>query len=810
MTTHFIKHSATSFALSVLCGGFLALPLASLPTPSHAQLMELVNQATQKTESIIPSASASANLEQVPELKSKITQAYQKKTAFLSTESFTAVSQYGVTQQQFDRKKFLVNILPRVYQDHIDRLVHLDKVQKKQLDVKQAIQTWQGFPDPPPYGIDRVDQLRDDVHAIQLKFKALQSEGDILKQDINTLKADLREAQQLERQLASKIEKSTDTATSEQLKWLQKLQQLEIEYNEAQLASSLVEEQTIRTTLDTNKDELTLAKKKLLEAAQSSPLHKQELDKKLARLGQEQRQVAQELESAIVADRQAQQNLDVSRTHLNQLRSQLVEQNRSATTAEKHQLAGLEAAYELNQALAETSSIKLENLRMTQTLLEYEQLTWRARYRLAHEGMSNEIAQSYKRVKEGLSKIDQLEPYFQSNLQLVQAMLVQQQQTLASGHAQNAGVSSQLVNTYKQRGDSYRRILSKLQELDWLLERFYDETNEEEGSLPLAQQAQNKLEQAGYWLNNIWSFELFTVSEPVVMDGHVVNSEKGVTVKSIFLALVIIILGFFVTRFLTRRLTYLALKKFRWHPNRSILIDKWLFYALVGTFIFVGMSAADIPMTIFAFLGGALAIGAGFGAQNLINNFISGIILLIERPIKLGDIIDVGDVRGQIEKIGARCSLVRRFDGIEMLIPNADFLEKNVINWTLSDNRVRTFLDVGVAYGSDTQLVRTIMLETAENHPRVLPHPEPFVLFDNFGDNSLNFRLYYWVNVEVEMDLYRVASDFRYEIDRRFRESGVVIAFPQSDVHLTVTQPVKVDLSGATASLGKSLATADR
>lgn len=209
-------------------------------------------------------------------------------------------------------------------------------------------------------------------------------------------------------------------------------------------------------------------------------------------------------------------------------------------------------------------------------------------------------------------------------------------------------------------------------------------------------------------------------------------------------------------------------------------------YLIVG-FIVLSMIALDIlgiPLGAFAFVSGAIAIGVGFGAQNIINNFISGWILMWERPIRIGDFLELGEVRGTVESINTRSTCIKRVDGVRLLVPNSYLLENTVTNWTLIDRLVRTNVRVGVAYGSDVALVTSLLERVAEENTQVLKDPIYSVIFDDFGDNSLVFDLNVWAIASAERSLRVLRSDLRYKIDQLFREHGVVIAFPQRDVHV--------------------------
>ncbi len=247
--------------------------------------------------------------------------------------------------------------------------------------------------------------------------------------------------------------------------------------------------------------------------------------------------------------------------------------------------------------------------------------------------------------------------------------------------------------------------------------------------------------------------------------------------------------GLFVawsTRFLRRRLSDRQV-----NPDAVQMLSRA--YLILGFVVlaFMVLDFLQIPLGAFAFISGAVAIGVGFGAQNIINNFISGWILMWERPIKIGDFLELGEIRGTVESINTRSTRIRRIDGVHVLVPNSQLLENTVTNWTLVDELVRTAVRVGVAYGSDVQKARELLNQAAEEHPDVLSTPPHSVLFDDFGDNALAFELQVWTYSTAERGVRTIRSDLRYRIDELFRANDVVIAFPQRDVHVDGTLRVE-------------------
>ncbi len=242
----------------------------------------------------------------------------------------------------------------------------------------------------------------------------------------------------------------------------------------------------------------------------------------------------------------------------------------------------------------------------------------------------------------------------------------------------------------------------------------------------------------------------------------------------------------------------ISVKHFKAEENVANLVKKTLYTVSVICVVIFAMITVKIPLTVFTFMGGALAIGVGFGAKNLINNFMSGIILLFERPIKVGDIVEIEGTRGRVVSIGGRCSQIRRFDGIDILVPNSSLLEKNVVNWTLSDKLLRLKVSVGVAYGSHTRDVSEVITNTVNEHGKVLKDPKPMIIFEDFGDSALIFTVYFWIEVSPEAYYRIVASDIRHMLDKRLRDAGITIAFPQRDIHLDSSRPIEIQINDKT------------
>lgn len=202
---------------------------------------------------------------------------------------------------------------------------------------------------------------------------------------------------------------------------------------------------------------------------------------------------------------------------------------------------------------------------------------------------------------------------------------------------------------------------------------------------------------------------------------------------------------------------------------------------VVGIFIVLENTGIHLAaLTVFA---GAVGVGVGFGLQNIASNFISGLVILAERPISIGDRVEVAGIAGQVEHIRARSTIIRTNDNIMMIVPNTKFIDSPVTNWTYGDRRVRIRIPVGVAYGSDVNKVRDALLGVAHENPQTLKEPAPSVFLHQFGDSSIDFKLMVWSS-EMSDRPSRYRSDINFAIADKFREAGIEFPFPQRDVHI--------------------------
>jgi small-conductance mechanosensitive channel len=245
------------------------------------------------------------------------------------------------------------------------------------------------------------------------------------------------------------------------------------------------------------------------------------------------------------------------------------------------------------------------------------------------------------------------------------------------------------------------------------------------------------------------------------------------------LLVLLVIISRIVKRWLVN--TVLARRDLDLGVRQAIATIFQYLFVLIGFLII--LSTAGIDLTTLNVLAGAVGIGVGFGLQTIASNFISGLIILFERPIKVGDRIQVGEVTGDVVRIGARATTIKTNDNIEIIVPNSEFISSQVINWSHSDREVRLHIPVGVSYSSNPEEVHDILLEVAASHKGLLKSPAPDVIFTEFGDSSLNFDLRVWTSDYITKPKI-LRSDLNFAIRKKFRERGVEIPFPQRDLHV--------------------------
>jgi len=254
-----------------------------------------------------------------------------------------------------------------------------------------------------------------------------------------------------------------------------------------------------------------------------------------------------------------------------------------------------------------------------------------------------------------------------------------------------------------------------------------------------------------------------------------------VSIRDVVLFFAVLLGAFIFSRMIRFVLTEEILPRIRLPRGVPAAVDVLSRYGILLLGFFIALAAAGVDLSKVTLLVSALGIGIGFGLQNVVNNFVSGLILVFEHPLQVGDSVEVGTTFGEVRKIGFRASVLRTPDGAEVIIPNGELVGARFINWSLSDRLRRISISLGVAYGTDPSRVIDILVGVARNHPDVLAKPAPFAIFDRFGDSALNFTLFCWSFVDT---FFLARSELTIAINKAFKEAGIKIPFPQQDLHV--------------------------
>lgn len=446
------------------------------------------------------------------------------------------------------------------------------------------------------------------------------------------------------------------------------------------------------------------------------------------------------------------------------------------------------------QARANSLDRQLQSNQFQRLLLEMRADLWRERHSLWASSDAREFMDARSAIMSTLRDLQTWQPIVTSKLREVRR---QQADALEAAPADAGPPPSEVVDAYSQEEvvvDGLALAFDAVQNLAALSRMDIDERASGHGVAGVTQRVERTLVKFSDAMAAVWTFELFELKDSYTLNEQVIERSSSVTVGMLVTALLILGVGaVFSNRFskwLSRRLQ----RRFHLDDNTAVIVEKFSHYLLMVALLLVALGIVRIPLTIFALLGGAAAIAVGFGAQQLVNNLISGVILLFERPIRIGDRIEVETYSGTVTAIGTRCSRLRRPDGVEILIPNSVLLQNTLVNWTLSDKLCRQEFLVGVAYGAAVDVAAKLIRSVLDEHPNVLGNPEPMVLLHDFADSSLELRLLYWIDTAIPNAILLTPSELRFAIYRKLDEAGIGIPFPQRDVHIDTTHPIAVEV----------------
>jgi small-conductance mechanosensitive channel len=456
----------------------------------------------------------------------------------------------------------------------------------------------------------------------------------------------------------------------------------------------------------------------------------------------------------------------------------------------------LQDRVELRRTQIDTANQRLEVLRKLVDGLELERMGWEVRFAIFDSKDLVKLQEAEKRLDRFNARMKIAGKFYRQQSDLAADLAMEQYNRLlgCSPTQSDYGQIREWAATYQERHNLYQRVLKQTEKQERASLHWLETLEASRHDLPFTGRVRDLFTRFSTFGSRLWNFEIFIADDTIIVDGQTIKGQRSVTVGKIILALIILVGGYLACSLFSRLVKRILDRRFHVEEGMANLIRRWVKFFLVLALIITSMASVKIPLTIFAFLGGALAIGVGFGTQTILKNFISGILLLIERPLRVGDILEVEGTRGRVVSIGIRSSIICTADGIETLIPNSAFLESNVTNWTYSNRQVRFTIHVGAGYGSSPRRVTEILGNVAQEHGLVLKDPPAQVLLEDFGDSALMFSLNYWLEIKPKTDSRAIASDLRHMIERRFTEENISISFPQRDIHLETSKPLKVEV----------------
>ena len=622
---------------------------------------------------------------------------------------------------------------------------------------------------PPPYSVLEVDGLRDQLDGLNAQQSALRLTLKAIESDFEAAVAARAGADAALRRQRERAARGGNEDTSSLAGAQLELAELQAQVAELELVQVDANRQQVRARLASLEAPIAQLSREVDRVRGQQRLDDAELKRLLQEVSAEGRQLAAE------------------RVKLGE---QLTRRQAADTGGDTALARELEALQQTLAALRELEAVERDKA-----------VIWRHRQEALGSGADLDrkraaaaaLSRGIERAQARLRSLSEQNVALASELRTQRALV----RILPVGDAAYAGEQRVLDALVAQR-EMHFRLRDAINRTEVLMSRSRSDLGLADRPDSLAGWAESLQSTTWGWLGAIWNFELFSATETTQIDGRVVTAEYGVTVGKSLGVLMLFGLGYWGSGYLSRALIGLVAPRLHMSPHMARVLRRWLSSILILGVLMVVLKLARIPITAFAFLGGALAIGIGFGTQNIIKNVISGIIILFERKIRVGDVVTIGGMSGTVQTVDLRATTVRGFDGIDAIVPNSTLLETQISNWSGSSPDVRRTIAVGVAYGSDVSLAAQIILRCAQGNPEVLAQPPADVLFEDFGADSLLLRLRYWTRLDSQRGGPGVDSDLRFAIHDALKGAGIGIAFPQRDVHLDVPGSLRVELTGGT------------
>ncbi|HET7909733.1 MAG TPA: mechanosensitive ion channel domain-containing protein [Nitrospira sp.] len=715
------------------------------------------------------SAEAAVDPKTVEELRAKRTKAQAEFDAVSKPTTLSTGAPPGTAQEELLERRTLLQHIVRRFDEQIDSLLRLEQARRHREELAKSSPQTDGSAESPPYSVFYTDQLWDTVYSLRLAVEGLQSQVSLVELRSSHAREALTAADERLRQASERLEAAHGTAQEDRQRWLRDLETLRQRAAAADVQAAEASRVRVAEELSDARTRLESAQSRLLAVETEVAFTESDLGKIRKRLSEEQQRLGDELDRT-TADwlRQFEE--------LRAMEEQVAARLSAAGRQVMRNTRRLQANAEVARIRTDNLSFKSDLLQLSLDLAEGERQLWESRFAVSQGHDAAKLREAYDRFTPLFHHFEASRDYVQQQAGIASGQIAELETRVKNGQKSEARTQARaLLDVYRQREEIYDGTLRRLDQTSRFLERWKSMFKEQQQELPLSARLQGWWEGAWERATAVWNWEVFNAEDTIEVDGKKITGHRSVTIGKILTALVILSIGYWLCLYCAALIGRLATRRLGVAPELANLLRQWSQALLVTLLIVTSLVWVKIPLTIFAFLGGAFAIGVGFGAQNLLKNVISGILLLIERPLRVGDLIEVENVRGRVTTIGLRSSTVRDAKGVVTLIPNSTFLERYLTNWTYSSRIGRFSLRIGAPYGSSTQSVMNLLVNLAAQHPHVLKTPQPQVLFEEFGNQARIFTLNYWLEIRLDIDPNEVASELRFAIEEKFAEAGLKI-----------------------------------
>jgi small-conductance mechanosensitive channel len=726
-----------------------------------------------------------------PDLAARLAAARSELDRFVAEG--TSKAPPGAPPEDVIERRSLLELVVRSLERQLDAGDELANAQRDRAAFSAKAKAWPGL-GPGPHSLALADALRESAQTAAARLKAAEAKAALFAGEIENTQQRLKEAEAKARLADERAAEAADPAEAARRAWARDLAAVRVRALGVVLAGLDTRAAVVREELAELREELEFAQLQVGEASKSMTFTRADYDRVLAKLDKERDALGSELAEAQALASSRRDALTKAQAALAAAREAPWRPEESPEAAARRRL-DFERAVTLARVQAENANVAYEVVRALVDAVAADRAIWEYRFQLANEKDGAKLRETYQRVDTMLARVAPWRQFVEREVTLARSQVREQEARLADAVLiDDRNAARALLAAYRDRVTIYDRALRAIERQQGALERWKAEFDDGRHVRPLTAYLGDAYYGARNIAREVWNFELFTAEDTIDVDGRKITATRSVTVGKSVGAVVLLVLGYLVTSWFVRRLERQLVTRFKADPNVARIARRWLQVILVAVLFVLALDLVKIPLTVFAFLGGALAIAFGFGAQNLLKNLISGIMLLVERPLKIGDLVEIGGVVGTVTNISIRSSTIRTGEGIETLVPNSVLVEHNVTNWTHTSSEVRRTVKVGVAYGSDTRKVSDTLLAQAERHGQVLKTPPPRVIFEDFGADGLQFALEYWIDYGRGADGRQIASDLRFMTEKALAEAGISVPYPQRTVHLDGAGPLKVEV----------------